>query len=291
LKRIAVRLTISALLLCIGSLWLIGSILSRSTNSVVPTAIAPAQEVQFSARDGSAIAGTYWPGLSGNAPGILLLHGNGGSRASLARTAHWLSLHGYAALAIDFRGHGESASSNHSFGWFESRDAHAALKWLKQRQYGAKIGVIGISLGGAASLIGDDGPLLADAFVFQAVYSDIRHAIRNRLANQLGWIAGSAIEPFLSYQSWLRQGVSPGRFSPLLEMKHIRAPVLVIGGGADKSTPPSETQSLYAATTAKKELWIIPNLDHNAVSGANDNAYLVRITAYFDTHLRPKADR
>ena len=50
-------------------------------------------------------------------------------------------------------------------GWRKSQDARAAFDWLKAKQQGAPIGVIGISLGGAAALIGDDGPLPAQGFV------------------------------------------------------------------------------------------------------------------------------
>jgi hypothetical protein len=107
--------------------WLFGSLLVRSSPSRVAPAVAPAQDLHLRARDGLAIAATYWPGRSDHAPAILLLHGNGASRAAEAATAAWLSHQGYAALTIDFRGHGESASAQHSFGLFETRDAAAAL--------------------------------------------------------------------------------------------------------------------------------------------------------------------
>jgi alpha/beta superfamily hydrolase len=88
---------------------------------------------------------------------------------------------GYAALTIDFRGHGESEMAERSFGLREATDAASAFRWLKQHQRGARVAVIGNSLGVAAALLGSAGPLPADALVLQAVYPDIRRAIRNRL--------------------------------------------------------------------------------------------------------------
>lgn len=137
---------------------------------------------------------------------MLLLHGNGASREQVAGTADWLASHGYAAMAIDFRGHGQSAQVTRSFGLFESRDAAAALAWLRHAQHGAKIAALGISLGGAAALLGDAGPLPADALILEAVYPDIRRAIRNRLTASLGTAPAWLIEPALSLQALPRYG-------------------------------------------------------------------------------------
>lgn len=285
MHRRLIRLALAAFLMGLASMWLVGSMLSRSSNSPVNDAVAPAQDVHFTARDGLAIAGTYWPGARPDAPGILLLHGNGASREAMAASAEWLSRQGYATLAIDFRGHGESASADHSFGLFEARDAHAAIAWLRQRQGGARIGVVGGSLGGAASLIGEQGPLPADAMVLVAVYPAIRDAVRNRLGSRLGRLAGHALEPLLSYQSWLRQGVSPDLFSPLEAVRRVSQPVLVIGGAEDVYTPPDETRMLHAAAAGPKELWIVPGMDHNAIMAVEQDAILARIKGFFDAAL------
>jgi dipeptidyl aminopeptidase/acylaminoacyl peptidase len=270
----------------LGASWLVGSALSRSTNQAVSEAVSPAFDVTIKSSDGLAIAGTFRPGPTDQAPAILLLHGNGGSRDAVTVTADWLTGQGYATLAIDFRGHGESAPADHSFGLFEARDARAAFDWLKQRQRGGRVGVIGISLGGAAALIGDDGPLPTDALVLQAVYPDIRAAIRNRLAGPLGKLVAAVGEPFLSYQSLIRQGVWPQRLSPLTAMARVKGPVLVIGGAADTYTPPTETRALFDATKSEKQLWIVPGLSHVGMSAASNDAYRAKVGAFFAQHLR-----
>lgn len=271
------------LFLGICGIWGAASLLSRSTNSQVAPATLPATDVTFAATDGSQITGTYRPGHRANSPAILLLHGNGASRAAMDANAAWLSDQGFATLAIDFRGHGESAVADHSFGWFEARDAHAALDWLKRRQSGARVGVIGVSLGGAAALIGEHGPVPADAFVLQAVYPDIRRAIHNRLSMRLGSILATVIEPLFSYQALLRQGVSPDALSPIHAVSAVRAPVLVIGGGEDGRTPPVETRAMFAAArhAPARSLWIIPGQDHDAVTTEESAAYRARISAFF----------
>lgn len=270
----------------LGMIWMIGSRLSAADNAPVPPALAPAQDVKLTASDGKAVAGTYWPGPKADAPAILFLHGNGGSRATFADAARWFNEQGYAVLTIDFRGHGESAVEDHSFGLFEARDAKAAFEWLKAKQQGGKVGVVGLSLGGAAALLGDEGPLPADALVLQAVYPDIRRAIYNRLNSRAGVVPATLMEPLLSYQSWPRQGVSPTRLSPIEAVPRYKGPLFVIGGEEDRYTPPVETSAMAAAHKSKAELWLIPNLDHAAVSLGDDPQYRRRVLAFFNAQLR-----
>lgn len=278
-RRVWIAVAAGLLLFGLGVCWTAGNALVRPSASAVAPAVAPARDLTLKAADGLAVAATYWPGRAANSPAVLLLHGNGASRAQVADTAAWLASQGYAAMAIDFRGHGQSAQVPRSFGLFESRDAAAALAWLRREQHGARIAALGISLGGAATLLGDSGPLPADALILQAVYPDIRRAIRNRLIASLG-VAGWLIEPGLSVQALPRYGVWPGRISPLAALRRFRGPVFVIGGGADRYTPPAETREMFAAASGPKSLWIVDGLDHAAVSGMATPAYHARILGF-----------
>ena len=261
--------------------WLLGALLVRSTNTRVPPSPPPAQELTIVTADGLALAATYWAGKKIDAPGVLLLHGNGASRTQTAENGAWLATQGYAALAIDFRGNGASPPSAHSFGWIESRDAHAAFEWLRRAQHGARIGVIGISMGGAAALLGTDGPVPADALVLQAVYSDIRHTIRNRMASMMTRFPATCFEPLLSYQSRLRFGVWPSRLSPIKAVARFRGPVLVLGGASDPFTPPDETRRLYEAVPGARELWIVPDESHEGMSELRSVEYRERLLSFF----------
>jgi pimeloyl-ACP methyl ester carboxylesterase len=264
--------------------WLLGSAMTRPSPSHVPSAIAPARDIHLRTADSLIIAATWWPGARPDAPAVLLLHGNGASRAAMAPTAAWLASQGYAALTIDFRGHGESSPAQHSFGLDESRDAAAAFAWLKQRQHGAPVAVLGSSLGGAAALLGRDGPLPADALILIAVYPDIRHAIRNRIAVRLGSWPAVLVEPLLSYQSQFRFGVGPDALSPLHALQQYRGPVVIIGGGLDRYTPPGETRAMFAAAPGQKRIWWVAGADHSAASGIASGAYRNQLGGFlFDT--------
>jgi pimeloyl-ACP methyl ester carboxylesterase len=266
--------------------WAVGSALTRPSPSDVPAAVPPARDLRLKAEDGVSLAATYRPGRTGRSPGVLLLHGVNASRAA-AGNAAWLAGEGYAVLTVDFRGHGESDPARKSFGLHESRDAAAAFAWLKRRQSGAPVAIVGVSLGGAAALLGDGGPLPADALVLQAVYPDIRHAIRGRIASIT--TAGPAwlLEPLLSFQSKPRLGVWPGRLSPLAALRRYRGPVLVVGGGADRYTPPAETQAMYDAAPGPKALFIAAGADHAETSGLSSEAYRRALLSFLRRTMPP----
>jgi pimeloyl-ACP methyl ester carboxylesterase len=254
--------------------------MTRGDSALVPAARAPARDLRLTSSDGITLAATFRPGRSDRSPGVLLLHGVGASRAATAANAAWLASLGYATLTLDFRGHGQSTTTRRSFGLYEARDAAAGLAWLKGRQPGSSVAAIGISLGGAATLLGDEGPIDADALVLQAVYPDIRSAIRNRITARIGEIPARLIEPLLSFQSIARYGARPSRLSPISAVRRYAGPVLVIGGGADASTPPSETRALHAAVPGRGFLWLVPGKDHAETCDMADAQYRARIATF-----------
>lgn len=288
-KRRLLSLLFACLVAGIVLSWLVGTLASRPS-SVAASVFSPDEErVVLKAADGLTIKGTFLPGASNTSPGILMLHGVQSSRAQFRRSALWLQAQGFAVLAIDFRGHGESAQVQRSFGVHESGDARAAFNWLKARQAGAKIGVVGASLGGAAALIGDTGPLPADAMVLQSVYPDIRHAIRNRIATRAGLAVATFAEPLLSFQAPLRYGRWPDAISPITAISKFRGPVLIIGGSADLSTPPDETRALARAAGEKGQLWMVEGANHPEIAAMDSDAYRQRIGAFFKDRLSPPA--
>lgn len=271
---------LGALLAGLAASWALGSAMVAPTAAAVAPARPPAEEFGIALAEGVSIAATYRPGRREGAPAVLLLHGNGGSRDQVAANAEWLTARGYATLAIDFRGHGESSQVPRSFGLRESREAAAAFAWLKRRQRGARVAVVGISLGGAAGLLGEAGPLPVDALVLQAVYPDIRRAVRNRIASQVTRGPAWLLEPLLSFQSLPRWGVWPDRIAPIAALARYRGPVLVIGGGADRYTPPGEARAMHAAAPGERALWIAEGLDHAAVSALESRAYRARLLGF-----------
>ena len=281
MRALLAKVVLALLVFGFGGAWIAGSILVLPQSSEVEPPAPPGRIIHLTASDGVPVAGSYWPGARADGPAILLLHGVNASRASFARHALWLNGLGYTVLAIDFRGHGESGRAARSFGYHEARDANAAIAFLRRETPARRIGLIGTSLGGAAALLGEDGPLPVQAMVLQAVYPNLRAAIFNRIAFRLGGPLAALGEPFLSYQSWPRYGVSPDRLAPAEAIRAYRGPVLIMGGEDDRYTGPAETRALYDAAPGPKELWLLPGLGHAAMGSIFTDAYRQRVEALF----------
>lgn len=279
-RRVILLVSGLAAMFGMAACWQFGSMAVAPHASPGPEPRAGMETVRLRAADGVSIAGSYWPGDDDDAPSVLILHGNGASRAAMTGMGDWLRSLGYAVLAIDFRGRGESDQVQRSFGLFEARDAHAGYRWLAARRKGAPVGAIGISLGGAAALIGEAGPLPVKCLVLQAVYPDIRRAIGNRIAATGGSVMSAVVEPLLSFQSLPRFGVWPADISPIRALPGYRGSVMIIGGGADSYTPPDETRALFDAARRPKEYWIVDGLDHDAMSSDESEAYRAHVGDY-----------
>jgi len=286
-----------ALLLLLGAVlglalvWGLGSCLARPVNGPVAPPPAPAVPVHLMTRDGVPIAGSYWPGARPDGPAVLLLHGINNTRHLFYAKADWLNGLGYAVLAIDLRGHGESGAVERTFGWREAEDAGAAMRWLRSGYPKRKVGVIGVSLGGAAALLGREGPLPADAMVLHAVYPGIRTAIANRIARFAPRPLARLAEPLLSDQSYLRYGVAPERIAPIDGLRRYRGPVLIIGGTADANTTLADSRAMYGAAAGPKALWLIGGADHVATSNLWSEEYRLRVGGLFARALgRPSGN-
>jgi pimeloyl-ACP methyl ester carboxylesterase len=286
-RRRLLKAILILLLLGLAGAWGFGWMATRPRVEPIAPPAPPGRVVHLVAADGVRLEGSYWPGAHDTGPAVLLLHGINSSRASFNRHAAWLNGIGYAVLAIDFRGHGGSQAVPRTFGLYEARDAAAGLAFLREGAPRRRVGVIGTSLGGAAALLGDDGPLAVQAMVLQAVYPDLRRAIRNRIARVTGRPLAWLGEPLLSYQSWPRYGVSPGRIAPIEGLRQFRGPVLIVGGMADSNTTLADTRDFNAAAPGPKSLWLLPGTGHAATGSIFTEDYRRRVGALFEATLGP----
>ena len=103
---------------------------------------------EFIGRDGGKlIADAYGdPG----APSVLLLHGGGQTRHAWGNTAAQLAAAGWYAVALDARGHGESA-------WAADGDYSIVIQAAEMRgiwrELGQPLAVVGASMGGLISMV------------------------------------------------------------------------------------------------------------------------------------------
>jgi len=111
------------------------------------------QNVEIPGAEGLTLIGVFYPSPSVPAPGVLLLHMYAGSRSDWQEFARSLQGAGFAALAIDLRGHGDTGGIED---WVLAReDVAAACAWLGAHQGvdGNRLGLVGASIGANLALV------------------------------------------------------------------------------------------------------------------------------------------
>ncbi len=141
---------------------------SGSTQVVVPKAsVVPlgASQHWINTEDGYRVAAWYWAPRKPGSPGVILAHMRGSDKSSFAGLATKLVDEGFAALAIDLRGHGATIAPNGQQGNYETfidadylamlndiSAAHAFLDSLKEVN-GDRVAIIGASIGANLGII------------------------------------------------------------------------------------------------------------------------------------------
>ncbi|TYT22749.1 alpha/beta fold hydrolase [Dictyoglomus thermophilum] len=206
------------------------------------------------------------------APFVLFCHGFTGTKIEphriFVKTAEALAKEGIGALRIDFRGSGDSEGSFKDMTVEgEVSDAMVAIEYLSQNNNlvdKEKIGILGLSMGGAvASITSGRNPLIKSCVLWSAVcHFDI---FFNRSPEEVSRIK--------DYGDFIDLGGNPvGKkflseivnIKPLEEIKKRSIPVLIIHGSGDMVVPIQHAYDYFNGLkdTHKVKLEIIEGADH-----------------------------
>jgi fermentation-respiration switch protein FrsA (DUF1100 family) len=160
----------------------------------------------------------------------------------------------------------------------------ASVARLQLLAPGERVGVLGVSLGGAAVLLSDVHDLV-HAVVLESVYPTIEEAVANRLRMRLGAV-GAWASPLLLMQLRPRLGVSPEDLRPIARASRLRGPVLVVQGSEDRHTTLAEAERLFAALRAPKEFYVVRGAAHVDLHAFAGSEYEHRISQFLVQALR-----
>lgn len=263
-------------------------------------------DVSFPSRqDHLMLRGWFIPGVlpAGQlttARAIIMVHGLDSSRAApeagLLDLSVELVRQGFAILAFDTRGHGESARARPSMGYFEQYDVLGAVDFLGSGPLPfpalgrpRAIGGYGLSIGGAALLLAAAREPAIQGVItdctFAAFVPLIAHATKlppafiPAIANVMGRLFG------INYRAIRPVDVVAG-IAP--------RPLFFIHAGADAVVPPEHLTLLAAAASAAADAhvqtWLIAGAQHVQSYHAMGAEYTSRVVTFFTTALGP-ADR
>lgn len=240
----------------------------------------PHELVSFTSRDGVTLRGWWFPRAGSNQV-VIGLAGHRRAKHELLGIGSGLWRAGKNVLLFDFRGCGESDWAPQSVGHHELLDARAALQYAAGRVEGARIGLMGYSMGGAVAIILAAADPAVRAVVADSAYASLRDVIAHAYARR-----GVPRRPLITWADALNRrlygysftNLRPVAVAPLLAPR----PLLLIHGSADSVTPVAHARQLYAAAREPKELWIAEGATHCGAYFLDRAAYVARVSAFFD---------
>jgi alpha-beta hydrolase superfamily lysophospholipase len=278
------RLLLILIAVGLAGSWIFGSVFSAPCNHAValPKDL-PVETVTFPSASGATIHG--WLVQPATNRGVVILqHGVHADKATLVGRAKFLSRAGYAVLLFDFQAHGESIGKQITFGHLESRDSQAAVAFVKKRFPNQPVGVIGVSLGGAAALLAQP-PLAVQALVLESVFPDIVNATKDRMEFVLGRPA-RLLSPLLTAQLKWRIGVGPEVLRPIDGAAKSKVPKLFLAGTKDQRTKFSESQAMFANAAEPKSFFPVEGADHEDLHHFLGLRYEQLILEFLENNLK-----
>jgi uncharacterized protein len=263
--------------------------------------------VTFPSRDDHVqLRGWFIPGVLPNGHlttqrAIVFVHGTRTNRADkaagLLNLSGAIAKNGFAVLAFDMRGTGESPPAPLSLGYFEQRDVLGAVDFLKSGllpypELGRPriIGGWGVSLGAAMLITATAQEPAIRAVVSDCAFADIIPILEREVPK------GGHLPPLFTPGALLATqalyGINFYADRPVDYVAQIAPrPILFIHGAADKYIPPANMDTLAAAArsvpNANVQTWSVPGADHAQSFNTEGQVYVDRIIAFYTAALGP----
>jgi predicted MFS family arabinose efflux permease/fermentation-respiration switch protein FrsA (DUF1100 family) len=242
------------------------------------------ETVSFTSTDGNTLSGWYLPatGATTRRVTFVLTHGLFRSRYEMLERGLALWREGYGVLLYDLRRHGASRAEFSTIGYSERRDVAAAFQFVRAREPGNRVVLMGVSMGAAATLLAaseiQDEKLLGVVAEssFLSFADTTRHHVR---------LIGLPTFPFatllIKFTSW-RLNFAAEDYDLLRATAKISRPILFIGGTKDVRMPTATVlEPLYAAAqSAGKRKFIVEGAAHGRAYDESPQSYIKAVNEF-----------
>jgi fermentation-respiration switch protein FrsA (DUF1100 family) len=244
----------------------------------------PYEVIRLHTSDGMQLCGWWMPRPDTKAV-VIGCHGHTGAKDDLLGIGGGLWRAGYNVLLFDMRGRGESPPWPNTLGGYEVNDLLAAVVYARERVAGARIGLVGFSMGAALALLAaarepSIAAVIADCPFTSAADVMADHVRRYMPLGSAPVLAAAEALIAQRYGYWLRD------VCPLAAAERL-APcaLLLIHSTEDTMVPISHGHKIFAAAGQPKELWIHEGSEHCGAYFADRAVYVERAAAFFAKHL------
>jgi fermentation-respiration switch protein FrsA (DUF1100 family) len=246
------------------------------------------EEVDLTTVDGVAF-GAWFFRQTGSPQVIVISPGHKGRREDLLGIAVSLWRKGFNVLCYSYRGMPASDRATITMGVREVQELAAALAFVRRRVRGARIGLLGYSMGAVVSLLGAAGDPSVEALVLDSPFSDLRQLLAENVRRR-SLLPGAPFVAGVSLLMRLRHGVRLADASPIAVLSGLEPrPLFFIHGGADITTSVQHSRRLYDAYRGPREIWVVQGAPHTGAYYADRPLYVERVAGFFARNLGLKA--
>jgi fermentation-respiration switch protein FrsA (DUF1100 family) len=242
------------------------------------------EELELITADGIQF-GAWFFRQPGSPQVVVVSPGHKGRRQDLLGISVALWRKGFNVLVYSYRGMPGSDRALITMGVREVQELSAALAFVRQRVRGARVGLLGYSMGAVVSLMGAAGDPSIEALVLDSPFADLRQVVKENVRRR-AFLPGAPLVAACSLWMRLRHGVRLADASPIGLLSGLEPrPLFFIHGAADTITSVQHSRRLYEAYRGPREIWIVQGAPHAGAYFADRGLYVERVAGFFARHL------
>jgi uncharacterized protein len=246
------------------------------------------EEVDLVTADGVAF-GAWFFRQSGSPQVVVISPGHKSRREALLGIGVALWRKGFNVVIYSYRGMSGSDRALVTMGVREVQELEAAIAFARRRVRGARIGLLGYSMGAVVSLLGAAGDPSVEALVLDSPFKDLRTVIKENI-RRYTLLPGAPLVAAVGLWLRMRHGVRLSESSPIAVLTGLEPrPVFFIHGGADALTSVHHSRQLHDAYKGPREIWVVQGAPHTGAYFADRELYLERVAGFFARNLGLKA--
>lgn len=246
------------------------------------------EELDLVTADGVSFGAWFF--RHGGSPQVIVVSpGHKGRRQDMLGISVALWRKGFNVLCYSYRGMAASDPAMVTMGVNEVQELAAAIAFARRRVKGARIGLLGYSMGAVVSLLGAAGDPGVEALVLDSPFSDLRCVLRENV-RRYTLIPGRLLVGPVSLWMRIRHGVRLADASPIAVLSGLEPrPLFFVHGAADRTTGVQHSRLLYDAYRGPREIWVVQGAPHSGAYFADRQLYTERVAGFFARNLDLKA--
>lgn len=222
----------------------------------------PFTEINIPTKNDCLLYGWWIPGKE-NSPLIILVHGWGRNAGRMIPYIDKFHKAGFNLLAFDARNHGSSDADRYSTMLKFAEDISATIEYISEKGWmnSKNLGLLGLSVGGAASIYAAAHDKRIKAVITVGAFADPQSVMKKQLIDR--HIPTPVIWGAIKYIQY-KVGLKFADIAPVKYIHDTSADLLLIHGEKDVTVPIEQGEKLYRnAREGKVELWKLPEKGHS----------------------------